>query len=164
MEGSHYAQTGQALRALALIPSLGLARRLGARRERRAVRAARWRADTEIMLTTSPPLRVAWRVEELVTTKSRLDLAHAVRSLVRHSSARFLPAASPVNRGAVRGESARFLAIADRLADLDRPVAARGIVLLQRLLDDLGGPLYDRDRVDELGTSLDAVLDALEPR
>jgi hypothetical protein len=35
------------------------------------------------------------------------------------------------------------------LADLERPVAARGVVLLERVLTDGSGPLYDRDRQDE---------------
>jgi hypothetical protein len=142
----------------------GINRWVTGRRDRRYLRAARYSADTEIVLGRGVPLRLAWRAEELGSTKSRLDLAHEVRSLVRHASARLLPAASPVNRGAVRVESHALLAIADRLADLDRPVPARGIVMLRRLLDDRDGQLYDRDRVDELGTSLDAVLDAPEPR
>ena len=54
--------------------------------------------------------------------------------------------------------------MAARLADLERPVAARGVVLLERLLIDGSGPLYDRDRVDEFGSTLDTILDALEPR
>jgi hypothetical protein len=142
----------------------GFARWVAARRERRSLRAARYAADTEILLGRGVPLRLAWRAEELVTTKSRLDVAHELRSLVRHASARLLPAASPVNRGAVRVESPVLVQLADRLADLGRPVAPGGIVMLRRLLDDRDGPLYERDRAAELGDALDSVLDALEPR
>jgi hypothetical protein len=131
---------------------------------RKAMRSARWAADSELALVKSPPLRLAWRVEELVSTKSRLDLAHAVRSLVRNADTRSLPSAAPVNRLAVRAESDTFAAIADRLIDLQRPVAAQGVVLLQRLLLDSGGPLYDVDREDDLPSYLDDALASLEPR
>jgi hypothetical protein len=141
----------------------GLARWVTAHRERRSLRAARYAADTEILLGRGVPLRLAWRAEELVTTKSRLDLAHELRSLVRHASARLLPAASPVNRGAVRVESPVLRELAERLSDLGRPVAPRGVVMLRRLLDDRDGPVYERDRAAELGDALDSVLDALEP-
>lgn len=97
-----------------------------------------------------------------MSPKNRLDLAHALRSLVRDSSVPYLPAASPVNRVAVRGESDAILDLAARLAEVERPVAARGIVLADRLLTDGTGPLYDRERVDELPAYLDATLHALK--
>jgi hypothetical protein len=127
----------------------------------RGMRAA---ADTELARRDRPPLRLAWRVEELVATKNRLDLAHSLRSLVRDARPRYMPSASPFNRIAVRSESETFLSVANRLADLERPVAARGVVLLDRLLIDGSGPLYDREIADELAPSLAHALDALEPR
>jgi hypothetical protein len=139
-------------------------RGLGGFKARRALRAARWAADAELARRESPPLRLAWRVEELVATKSRLDLAHTLRSLVRDASLRYLPTASPVNRVAVRAESETFLNLARRLADLERPVAARGVVLLERLLVEPSGPLYDRELIDDLPPYLDTALAALEPR
>ena len=87
-----------------------------------------------------------------------------MRSLVRDARPSYLPSASPFNRLVVRAESDALLAVAARLADLERPVAARGVVLLERLLTDGSGPLYDRDRVDEFGSTLDTILGALEPR
>jgi hypothetical protein len=121
-------------------------------------------ADAELARRTLPPLRLAWRVEELVATRNRLDLAHSVRSLVRDARPSYLPSASPFNRLVVRAESDQLVAVAARLADLERPVAAGGVVLLDRLLTDGSGPLYDRDRQDEFGPTLDLILDALEPR
>jgi hypothetical protein len=132
--------------------------------ELRKQRSARWAADSELALRQSAPLRLAWRVQELVSTKNRLDLAHALRSVVHDAGPRYLPAASPVNRVGVRGESEAILGVAARIADLERPVAARGVVLADRLLTDGSGPLYDRERVDELPPYLDATLHALEPR
>ena len=146
------------------LPFAGVWRGLGRLRARRALRALRAAADTDLARRDRPPLRLAWRVEELVGTKNRLDLAHSVRSLVRDARPSYLPSASPFNRLVVRAESDALLAVAARLADLERPVAARGVVLLERLLTDGSGPLYDRDRVDEFGSTLDAILDALEPR
>jgi len=132
---------------------------------RRAERKARWDADTEIAsLDSRIPLRLAWRVDELVTTKNRLDLAHSVRSLVADAGTRYLPSASPVNRPAVRAQSERLLAVAERLSDLERPVSPRGVVLADRLLTDGSGPLYDRERAGELGRYLDSNLVALERR
>lgn len=128
------------------------------------MRIARWAADAELARRDSPPLRLAWRVEELVATKNRLDLAHSLRSLVRDADLRYLPSSSPVNRIAVRAESDTLMALASRLADLKRPVAARGVVLLERLLVEPSGPLYDRERVDDLPPYLDCALGALEPR
>jgi hypothetical protein len=135
--------------------------KLRARRELRALRAA---ADIDLARRDRPPLRLSWRVEELVSTKNRLDLAHSLRSLVRDARPSYLPSASPFNRLVVRTESDQLLAVATRLADLERPVAARGVVLLDRLLTDGSGPLYDRERADEFGPTLDAILDGLEPR
>ena len=146
------------------LPFAGVWHGLGRLKARRALRALRAAADTDLARRDRPPLRLAWRVEELVGTKNRLDLAHSVRSLVRDARPSYLPSASPFNRLVVRAESDQLLAVAARLADLERPVAARGVVLLERLLTDGSGPLYDRDRVDEFGSTLDTILDALEPR
>ena len=133
-------------------------------RARRALRAQRAAADTDLARRDRPPLRLAWRVEELVSTKNRLDLAHSLRSLVRDAGPSYLPSASPFNRLVVRAESDQLRAVAARLADLERPVAARGVVLLDRLLTDGSGPLYDREAVDDFGPTLDLILVTLEPR
>lgn len=131
-------------------------------RARRALRVARWAADAELVRRETPPLRLAWRVEELVTPKSRLELAHTLRSLVREASPRYLVSASPVNRLAVRAEAEALLTVSARLADLERPVAARGVILMERLLVDGSGPLYDRELVDDLPVYLGTALAALE--
>jgi hypothetical protein len=109
-------------------------------------------------------LRLAWRVEELVAPKNRLDLAHSLRSLVHEAGPRYLASASPVNRLAVRAESDALLALAGRLSDLKRPVAPRGVVLVERLLVEPSGPLYDRDLADDLPPYLDCAFTALASR
>jgi hypothetical protein len=137
---------------------------VGRLKGRRALRRARSAADSELARRRLAPLRLAWRVEELVSTKNRLDLAHSIRSLVRDAQTRYMPSASPFNRLAVRAESDQLGAVAARLADLERPVAARGVVLVERLLTDGSGSLYDSELASDFGPTLDAVLDALEPR
>ena len=50
------------------------------------------------------------------------------------------------------------------LADLERPVAARGVLLTEHLLTDAGSPLYDPAIVRALPFYVDAARDGLEPR
>ena len=80
---------------------------------------------------------------------------HVARRLVRDANPRYLPGAAPFNRVAVRAAADDVLAMADRLADLERPIAARGVLLLERLLVDGAGPLYDREHADELLAAID---------
>lgn len=131
-------------------------------RERRQLRAARRVADRELLRSPVPSLRFSWRAAELVIPKRRLDLAHLLRRLVHDADARLLPGAQTFDRLAVRAEAESFLALADRLADLERPVAPRGILLLEQLLDDTRSPLHDRGRTDELRECLDEAEEALE--
>ena len=128
------------------------------------MRAARRNADAELARSrdrsTTPRLAGRGARHDQEPPRSR-----AFAALARTRRERAVPARGlPVNRNAVRADSATFAALADRLADLDRPVAARGVVLLRRLLVDPSGPLYDRERAEELPAFLDALLEALEPR
>ncbi len=109
-------------------------------------------------------LRHAWRAEEIVAPSRRLDLAHALRRVVQKAESRYLPGSSPVNRAAVRALSGSLLELSERLADLDRPAAARGVLLTQHLLDDAGSPLYDPTSPEALPFYVDAARDALDPR
>ncbi|MGH3143128.1 MAG: hypothetical protein ACRDO9_08380 [Gaiellales bacterium] len=131
-------------------------------RQRRQLRAARRVADRELLRSPAPSLQFSWRAAELVIPKRRLDLAHQLRRLVHDADARLLPGAQTFDRLAVRAEAESFLALADRLADLERPVAPRGVLLVEQLLEDEWGPLYDRDRADELSDALDDAAEALE--
>jgi hypothetical protein len=131
-------------------------------RERRALRAARHAADAELLDSAAAPLRLAWRAAELVGAKQRLGLASSLRGLVRDADPRYLPNAQVFDRGAVRAASQRILAAADRLAKIENPVSPRGVLLLEHLLGDTDGPLYDRDRAAELVALVDAATAALE--
>ena len=128
---------------------------------RRTARAERARADAELAEARLPSPRHAWRVEELVADEHRLQLARQLTDVVHASDESRLPNARPINRGAVRQCRAELLNIAARLFDTRRPVAARGIVLLERLL--AGGTLYGNGRSVQLHAEAAAVREALEP-
>jgi len=159
VDGHAYGQSRRLRRLGARVPELLSPRALARRRRLRAERRA---ADEELLESRWASPLLAWRVNELVVRANRIDLARSIRSTVRDSDARYLPGASPLNRVAVRAESPRLLAIARRLEDA-RPVNARGVLVVDRLLLDGLGPLYSRERAAELPAHLDDALDALEP-
>jgi hypothetical protein len=129
---------------------------------RRALRAARRSADEELLLTRLPPPRLAWRRDELVVGKNRLLLGRELTDVVHASDERFLPSASPLDRGAVRECRAQLLELASRLCDLDRPVMPRGVLLVERLLSDTSGPLFGRAGTRHLSLELTRTRRALE--
>jgi len=73
-----------------------------------------------------------------------------------------LPSASPLKRPAARGSRDLFEALATRLGD-EQPVAARGILLAQSLLQDATSPLFADDADTLLAPALRRVTGALEP-
>ena len=136
---------------------------LASLRERRALRSARKAADKELIASDTPSLRLSWRAAELVTPRKRLDLAHALRRLVHDADPRYLPSAKLFNRLAVRTEADGLLTLAGRLEDLEQPIAPRGVLLTEQLLDDIDGPLFDRDREAELLVLVGEAAEALDP-
>ena len=134
-------------------------------RGRRALRAARWAADTELLRRETPPLRLSWRVEELACAE---EPARVWRTSSARSCASRAPATSRAHPRSTASPSGprprRFSRIAARLADLDRPVASRRASSSTACSIDGSGPLYDRERVDELPACLDTAIEALEPR
>jgi hypothetical protein len=128
---------------------------------RRVMRAERGRADGELADARLPSPRLAWRVNELVAADNRLRLARQLTDVVHASDERRLPNARPVNRGAVRENRSELLDIAARLFDTRRPVAARGVVLLERLLDN--GALFGNGRPIQLRVEAARIREALEP-
>ena len=81
--------------------------------------------------------------------------------IVHAADERLLPSASPVNRSAVREARPQLLEVAARVFDTERPVTPRGVVLLQRLLDD--GALFGQGRATGLRAEVVSVREALEP-
>jgi hypothetical protein len=108
---------------------------------------------------------VAWRVQELISSRERVRLARSVQGALKGLCAKRLPGSSPLNCAAVRPHAPLLGALADRLADLDYPVRASGVLAERRLLTDPDGPLYarmDDDRGDEVGGAFRAALRRLD--
>jgi hypothetical protein len=85
---------------------------------------------------------VRWRTLELVAPESREGLARELQRTLRTSDPARLPSASPLRRGVARRHGELLQRVEERMLD-GRPVTARGILLLQRLLREPGSPLYD---------------------
>jgi hypothetical protein len=150
-------ESGLAFGALLLFTA-GLRAGLG----RLALGRERSRADRRI-LAGRRSTDLAWRIDELTSDRERGSLARSLRGLLRTVESHTI-SASPVNRRAARPLADRIEALAARVSALDRPVEARGVVLVEQLLTDGSGPLYAYTRADELPRCLDDALEALEPR
>ena len=129
---------------------------------RRALRDARRRADKELAATRLPPPRLAWRAAELVADEHRNALARSLTDVVHAADERLLPTASPIARSAVRECRPQLLAIAARLFEVSKPVPARGVLLVDRLLTDGSGPLYGIGDAERLLVAATGVLAALD--
>ena len=129
---------------------------------RRALRGARRRADEELAATRLPSPRLAWRAAELVADENRIDLARSLTDVVHAADERLPPAASPIARAAVRECRPQLLAIAARLFEVSRPVPARGVLLVERLLTDGSGPLYGRGDAEGLLAAAAGILVVLD--
>jgi hypothetical protein len=106
-----------------------------------------------------------WRGIEATSARKRLQLARSVDGVVRelHGPVR-LPGASPLNRIGLRPHEQELSALAERLADLDRPVTVSGVRAVHALVTDGGSPLYDRAAEGAISDVLTDVRDLLEPR
>jgi hypothetical protein len=134
-------------------------RRLRARRE---LLSARRIADAELLATALPSPRFAWRTNELCSDEHRRALAESLVQVVRGSDTRYLPSASPLNRVAARDQLPLLLQVAAVLADTQRRVTPRGVLLVEELLTGSKSPLYLHRRSNELRTALEDALKALE--
>jgi hypothetical protein len=85
-----------------------------------------------------------------------------VQSTIDALDPRRLPSASPLRRPDARGSQPLLEQLQARLAD-ERPVAARGVILTQILLQDAASPLYSEGPEQNLARTLRRVLGALEP-
>jgi hypothetical protein len=139
--------------------ALAPVRRLRARRE---LTAARRVADAELVATTLPSPRFAWRTNELCSAGHRRAMAESLVEVARASEARYLPSASPINRAAAREQLSLILQIGSVLADMSRRVTPRGVLLVERLLTDTKSQLYARPATEDLHAALTDALDALE--
>jgi hypothetical protein len=137
------------------------------------VRAGRARAELARVRRTADRLILAdayaadgsdvvrWRTLELVAPQSRQALGREVEQTLRRIDPARLPSASPLRRGIARRHEELLRRLEERVLD-GRPVTARGVLLLQRLLREPASPLYDAHAGD-LSRALTHVLVELEP-
>jgi len=90
-------------------------------------------------------------------------LARSLRRLGAETQRRLVPGALPLNRLELRSQIGLLRALELRLSDLSRPVCARGVLIVERLLTEPGSPLYARERSDALAEQLSEACATLEP-
>jgi len=137
------------------------------------VRAARARSELRVVRRAADRLILAdghradgsdvvrWRALELIGPASRASLAREIEQALRRTDPARLPSASPLRRGVARRHRELLARLDERMLD-GRPVTARGVLLLRRLLREPGSPLYD-DHAGDLSRPLATVLVELEP-
>jgi hypothetical protein len=108
-------------------------------------------------------VRVA-RYVDIVSVRRRRSLERSLRGVLRSLDPKRLPGASPLNRRGLWLYEPELRTLADRVGDLGRPASGHGLQLVQSLLTDAGGPLYDRERVDEVPETVRKILVALDVR
>ena len=136
-----------------------------AEQEHRALSRLQSSIDQVLLRKDPTPLSpvLVWRAGQLSAPGAREHLAAALRRVERSAAASHLAGASPLNRPAVRASAPELEAVVDCLAGTD-PVRPRGILLVRRVLDDPGSPLYGDAPADELRAALRRALAALPER
>jgi hypothetical protein len=120
--------------------------------------------DRQLASGTDPMLsdELSLRVGQLGAPRSRRRLAAALRRAVDHASGRHPPLLTTKLRCAEIEENEELiLALAERLRD-GRPVGARGLAMVARLVDDRWGPLYRSGPGGLLPSALAAARKALD--
>ncbi len=109
---------------------------------------------------------VVSRIGELTAPSMRRILARSLRNAVTAAMRPPTLSASPMDLAGVRSEAPVIESIAARLAELERPVNARGVLLTLDLLTNAhgGSPLYERSQREELHETLTRVRAALDNR
>ncbi|HEY2310902.1 MAG TPA: hypothetical protein VGH46_07295, partial [Gaiellaceae bacterium] len=152
------------LAGVAAAACFALAAAVRAERARAELRAIRRSAD-RLILGSAVGVEgsdvVRWRTRELVDPATREGLAREVDQTLRRIDPARLPSASPLRRGVARRHAEMLRRLEERMLD-DRPVTARGVLQLRRLLRDPASPLYD-GHAGDLSRALARVLVELEP-
>jgi hypothetical protein len=152
------------LAGLAAAACFALAAAVRAERARAELRAIRRTADRLILASATGVEGsdiVRWRTLELVAPPTRQGLAREVEQTLRRIDPVRLPSASPLRRGVARRHEQMLRRLEARMLD-GRPVTARGVLLLRRLLREPDSPLYD-EHAGDLSRALARVLMELEP-
>ena len=133
---------------------------------RRTRELARRRRAADAVIGSMPdrwlPQDVSWRVDELTAPGNRRQLARQLHVLAGMAHQSVLLTSVPVSPSTLRPNGEALAAMAGLVADVERPLAPRGIVMLEDLLDGSGGsPLYRPAQADELGRALARVDGAM---
>lgn len=135
-----------------------------AERSRIELRAIRRTAD-RLILASAVGVEgsdvVRWRTLELLDPTTRQGLARELEQTLRRIDPARMPSASPLRRGVARRHGEMLRKLEERMLD-GRPVTARGVLLLRRLLHDGCSPLYD-EQAGDVSRALARVLLELEP-
>ena len=134
---------------------------------RRRRELTRRRRSADALLESLPGTRVPeglqWRAAELTSPSHRRLLAGQLHRLARMANEKLLITSVPVSPSTLRPNHDELESIAALVGQLDRPVSARGIVLLEELLyDGDASPLYEPCHADELERALAQVHRAIE--
>jgi hypothetical protein len=152
------------LAGVAAAACFALAAAVRAERARAELRAVRRAAD-RLILAGARGVEgsdiVRWRTLELVAPAMRQGLARELEQTLRSTDPARLPSASPLRRGVARRHRELLGRLEERMLD-GRPVTARGVLLLRRLLREPGSPLYD-EHAGDVSRALARVLVELEP-
>jgi hypothetical protein len=152
------------LAGVAAAACFALAAAIRAERARAELHAIRRSAD-RLILASAVGVEgsdvVRWRTLELVDPATRQGLARELDQTLRSVAPSRLPSASPLRRGVARRHGELLQRLRERMLD-SRPVTARGVLQLRRLLRDPASPLYD-DHAGDLSRALARVLAELEP-
>ena len=152
-------------------PSPRYCSRLGAQLDRPALalRArvfASRRSLDEALADGASPLwnpALALRARQLVSRGSRQQLATSLERLVKEAKRSACPraVAIPLPRREISEAQTSLFTIAARLRD-ERPVYARGVALLSRLLSEGSGPAYNPHAGGSLRHAVGAIAAALD--
>jgi hypothetical protein len=129
-------------------------------------RRARERAAADQWLVThthpfSDDAVVRRRIAELTSVRERTRIAKSLLGAVRDARRPGI-SASPLSRRAIVECADELTELAERLLDLDQPVAPRGVVQVRRFLTDGSSPLYAHDRAAELAAETTRIRTSLE--
>ena len=148
--------------AAVLFAAAGATRTIQTQRELTAVRRTADRLIVHAPTSRDASELVRWRSRELTRREHRDRLARGVHATIDSLDPRRLPSASPLRRPDARSAQPLLEQLHARLAD-EQPVAARGMILTQILLQDAASPLYSEGPEQNLARTLRRVLGALEP-
>jgi hypothetical protein len=135
--------------------------------ERVLARVHHFRLDQDLARGASPDANalLALRAQFLVCRPVRHRLARTFVAIIAEATgppARPGRMRVPVRRGCVREAADVLQALVDRLLT-PGPISARGMAQVQRILTDGSGPLYYPGTEEQLRSTVQDALEALEP-